>query len=123
MVVHRHHEDEGVCAHARLGELRVFGGRAFVARGQAQLAYVYQLALDALALAQLAEDEARDVLAHAPLPRRAEDDGDEKRAFVCHAAPPLMKNHGKGENYSRLTPDRFAVRPAPTRGARRLPRR
>src|ERR1041385_3681315 len=87
VVVLRHDEDEGVGAHARLGELRVLDARAFVVRGEAQPAYVYQLGLDAPALAQLSEDEARDVLAHAPLARRAEDDGDEEWAFVCHAVP------------------------------------
>src|SRR2546423_2436166 len=85
VVVLRHDENKGVGAHARLGELRVLDPGAGVARREVQLAYINQLALDALALADFAEDEARDVLAHAPLPRRAEDDRYEKWAGVCHA--------------------------------------
>src|SRR5262249_8417545 len=75
VVVLGRHDYESVGAHAELRERLVLDVLAGAGDRQRQVPDVHELRLDARELRQLRRHELRDVLAVAPLPGRAEDDG------------------------------------------------
>ena len=94
VVVLRHDDDQRVGAVHLLGEAHVLDRLALVVKRELQVAYVYQLGLNALAPRDLAEHEARDRFAGATLTRGAEDDRDvEWPLHVRHVYPSTLRQY------------------------------